>query len=183
MVLLLWFCFATPESWIEAFFSPLTFRALQAEPVRPREPLFIMPVPVIESDMPPPSEAERKPEEEFPETWRPEFAWWNAAWQLHIQQETARLLVPEQADSIASSLFESATVSVLLRKAERDTSFAVLMALYEMRLRERYEELKPYWETVTRSRQYREILNTGARLFDEFLLEEISVPNPDDDED
>ena len=183
MVLLLWFCFATPESWIEAFFSPLTFRALQAEPVRPREPLFIMPVPVIESDTPPPSEAERKPEEEFPETWRPEFAWWNAAWQLHIQQETARLLVPEQADSIASSLFESATVSVLLRKAERDTSFAVLMALYEMRLRERHAELKPYWETVTRSRQYREILNTGARLFGEFLLEEISVPNPDDDED
>ena len=177
LVLLL--CFTTPQSWLDALFSPSLPYSYRAESVRPPEVMSIMPVPVIEIDSEPETKEDKDHDRKTPETWRPEPAWWQAAWQIRFQDETRHLFTPEIEDSTDIAWFGSESMTTVLRDASVDTSYNNRLVLYQMRLYDHIEQFKPAWLGVARSRLYRELMNQSARLFDEFLLEEISIPNPD----
>jgi hypothetical protein len=53
------------------------------------------------------------------------------------------------------------------------------LTLLQISGQQRFDGLKPYLEMMTRNRHYRGILNQGARLFGEFLTEEIEVTETD----
>jgi len=172
--ILIAFCFAVPRHWIAAFFSPLG--PLVLPPSRAPTVLFVHPVPEIVTEEPAPGE---RTVETIPETVPQDPAWWTAAWQVHIGEQTAGLLRSAAKDSLtalAIEILDSALAA--LRRGERDTSLANRLALWQHNEREKFLRLKPYLDGLAHSRRYREVLNQEAWLFGEFLAEEISVPDP-----
>jgi hypothetical protein len=110
---------------------------------------------------------------------RQDPAWWTAAWQVRVGEQTASMLRSAARDSLtalAIKILDSALAA--LRRGERDTSLANRWALWQHTEREKFLRLKPYQEGLARSRRYREVRNQEAWLFGEFLAEEISVPDP-----
>jgi hypothetical protein len=107
--------------------------------------MSILPVPEIVIDTEPETEEAEKLERKFPETWRPEPAWWQAAWQVRVLDETRPLFTPDIEDSTDLILFGGETMTTVIRDASEDTSYNTRLVLYQMRLYDYIEEFKPAW--------------------------------------
>jgi hypothetical protein len=177
VTILLLLCFGVPSHWIKAFFSPLgTLR----EPSQPRETaLEIMPLPVIEIETPLPATEQPRQEKQVPESWRPDPAWWAAVWQMRLEATEGQLVEPDSVDTLPGMPFWLSPTIAITNDAFVDTSREHKLTLYMLRERENFVAQKSYLLGQARQRLYRDLLNTTARLYDEFLYEEISVPDPD----
>ncbi len=175
--ILLLIVFGVPDRWIEAFFSPLG--PLDLPPPGAAVVLEILPVPAIEVAPPRPRQKEREPPREVPASWNPDPQWWAAVWRLRWQEEEDALLGRSRPDSIVPLPQFLVPMVALLKEAPPDTSREMRLALYRLREQERFGVLKPYLLGRARNRLYRDLQNQAARLFGEFLYEEISVPDPD----
>lgn len=178
VTLLLLFCIGVPSRWIKAFFSPLgTLR----KPIPVADTvLYIMPYPEIEiipSELPPAKPERRR--EQVPESWRPDPAWWNAVWLSRLQVAASGEAEPVPIDTLPAMPFWLSPTVAITNDAFVDTSRAHKLTLYMLREREDFLALKPVLLGRARQRLYKDLMNTTARLYDEFLYEEISVPDPD----
>jgi hypothetical protein len=176
VTLLLALIIVTPRGWIQALFEPYALRHPPRRYGRPQ--LRLLPVPIVVSVQQ--SLAQDKAgEETIPDT-APPPVWWVDAWQAHLQLETERLFSPMAHDTVlalTTTLLAFPSVEQLL--ATPDTSLAARLELLKLRNREQFVRLKSLWWHQGWSRRYDRISNQTARLFDEFLYEEIEVPDGD----
>jgi hypothetical protein len=178
LALLLAAVFLIPASWFEALFSPLALPTA-AELERQRRPvLYLLPVPIIETV----DEVALPTDEEEKERPAPPATWWHAAWQSYLGGRSRQQLMPTLPDSTFRLLRDVLQTSASLRAgilAEPDSSLAARLALWRMNNRQQFDQVRDYLLGSAYRANYEKILNQAARLYDDWLFEEIEVPDAD----
>ena len=168
--------FLLPRSWINAFFSPLSF----IEPLEPEQAptwMIILPPPPVEivSDhqlVPPvpPSDPAR------PETHR-DPDWWSQGWRVRTMPDTPATESQASADSVAILLTALGVARDFMTRARPDSVMASRLFVMQVEDSFRFDELKPYLEAMARSRDYADIMSRAADMYDNFLATEIMTPD------
>jgi hypothetical protein len=168
-----------PRSWIRSFFSPLDRSHWIATP--PSRPLLrLLSVPVLIPELEESSEPEQstRETETMPETLSP--AWWDAAWDVRLATETARLLTLAPADTAPGDLLAllgATRLEDLL--AQPDSSLANRLTLLRLRNLEAFEQARGFLKAHTFGRRWHNILRQADRIHGEDQLQEPEVPAAD----
>ena len=168
--------FLLPQSWIDAFFSPLSLvERLQRE--RGPEWLVILPpLPVeVVSDHQPETPAPR-PDPARPQVHR-DPDWWARGWRIRTSP-VAPVVVPRAAaDSVAILLAALGVERDFMSRARPDSVLASRLFLMQLEDSFRFDEMKPYLGAMTRARAYADIMSRVADMYDDFLATEIMTPD------
>ncbi len=179
VVLFLATVFLVPESWIDAFFSPLSLvERLEREQVT--QWTVILPPPVVEEvpDHQLPAETPRGPQRRTTEHLDPD--WWTRGWivkafPLNTDPDLRRTTAA--ADSVAILLTALGVERDFLRRTRPDSLLASRLFLLQVEDSFKFDELKPYLSAMARSRDYADILSRAADMYDHFLAQEIMTPD------
>ena len=169
--------FLVPGHWYRLLFAPTElYRSLAAGSPPPRL-IRLMPVPEVVTE-PLADERELPEAETIPDTLPTEPDWWTSGWQARLEEETEQLLDRSEPDSLAALARElvAGSPDIIRLLAERDSSLATRLQLLKIHNEQEFARVKSLLRGRYRAAEYRKILNQGARLFDEFLEEEIDVP-------
>ena len=166
--------FFTPDAWIDWFMNPRdSVRLADGRAVRPW--LVLVPPPVIEVIRAPTVEpVDRRP----PGEPAPEMAdWWRRGWRIRVAETASRDLRPSAEDSTRYLLTSLGLAPDLARRARPDSILAARLILLRRQESYRFDELKPYFEAMTRARAYADLHSRVADMYDNFLAQEIMVPD------
>jgi len=169
--------FLVPRSWIEFFFSPLTFPAAEADS-RPAAWLTLIPPPEIEVAMQPPLRED--PEPPGPVTELPEYvdpAWWTEGWRVRTVEAARTVARTTAEDSVQVLMARLGVPGDIISRVNPDSLLASRLLLMRREDSFAFDELKPYFTAVSRSRAYADIMSRAADMYDEFLQSEIIVPD------
>ncbi len=171
-----WF---TPASWIQAL---LSLRQLEftERTVRPAwlEIQNFEPVTQVRWE-PEPDDPERK--DELPVADIP-ADWWQNAWRIHLAEDTAGLLQSAPLDTTPAYILDLvAPATDLLAATTPDSSLALQLALIMAadQLHAGLSGMKAMLRQITHARALRDINSRAAQMFDEPMLGEIIVTDPD----
>ena len=164
--------FLVPQSWLDAFFSPLDLQPDDGLK-QPRPWLVLVPPPeVIAQDRrappPPPLPAPSEP---------PVADWWTRSWRVRVADDLAASLRPTPEDSsrvVLDALGLPTNLAMLVRP---DSLLAARLLIMRREDGFRFDELKPYLQAMTRAAAYRDIQARAADMFDDFLHQDIIVPD------
>lgn len=172
MGLLLAGVFLVPQSWMDAFFSPLDLRPDDGRE-RPRPWLVLVPPPevaVLDRSAPPPPP--------LPAAIEPPAAdWWARGWRVRVADDLAEGLRPTPEDSsrvVLDALGLPTNLAMLVRP---DSLLAARLLIMRREDGFRFDELKPYLQAMTRAAMYRDIQARAADMYDDFLHQDIIVPD------
>ena len=170
--LLLSAIFLVPRAWISFFFSPLDLE--RYAPQERADPwLVLLPPPevtVVPTVPASPVEPLRGPEPPPPD-------WWTTGWRVRIATAHERGFTAT-ADDSAHVLLEALHLSGdLSRLARPDSVIAARLLLLRREDSLRFDELKPYLHALSRARIYRGIQARKADMYDDFLNQDIIVPD------
>ncbi|MBU8870205.1 MAG: hypothetical protein KOO60_04930 [Gemmatimonadales bacterium] len=166
-----------PHSWIDFFFSPLSLN-FSEEQSRPSDWLAILPPPAIRviSDPAEPKPRRIEPEpEELPQWDNP--AWWREGWRIRTEIEFTPTPAPTSRDSVAVLLTELGIGQDLLTMVRPDSLLAIRLHMLKLEDSYKFDELKPYLSAMTRADAMRDIQSRAADMYDDFLRQEIMVPD------
>ena len=164
----------TPRSWIDSFLAPHgPGHRFDREPPRPW--LVLMPPPEIVVRSVPPGRAPVVPLE-LPEP-PPVAAWWRAGWRIRVAATPLRSPRPTPVDSAHFLLQSLGLDRELAVRTRPDSLLAIRLLLLQREDAYRFDELKPYFEAMTRARAYADIQSRAADMYDDFLAGEIMVPD------
>jgi hypothetical protein len=175
--LLLGVVFLVPASWIEAFFSPLSFTE-RMERQRAGPWLAIMPPPVVESvtdrePVPPAAD----PEEDPPVDHR-DPDWWSRGWVIQATPRGSQDNSGKAADDSVTILLAALGVERdFMARARPDSVLAARIFLLQVEDSFRFDEMKPYLTAMARARDYADIMSRAADMYDDFLRQEIMTPD------
>ena len=168
--------FLLPQSWINAFFSPLSLiERLEREQapawmvILPPPPVEIVPdhqsVPPAPASDPARPEIHRDPD------------WWSQGWRVRTTPDIPAAGRQAAADSVTILLAALGVARDFMTRARPDSVMA--SRLFVMRVEDsfRFDELKPYLEAMARSRDYADIMSRAADMYDNFLATEIMTPD------
>jgi hypothetical protein len=166
----------TPRAWITWFLTPRDMSRL-AERETPAPWLTLLPPPVVE--IAPPPRPERRTEPPPPDTGpRPDADWWREGWRIRIAAAVGPSLQPTPEDSVRYLLTSLGLETDLVMRARPDSVMAVRLILLERESSFRFDELKPYFQAMTRARAYADLQSRVADMYDHFLASEIMAPDP-----
>jgi len=164
----------TPDSWIDWFLDsrdihgPDHDRAAQPWLVLlPPPELEVTPAPIVER-------VERQP----PADPVPDVAdWWRRGWRIRVA-DTARVQPRSTPEDSARYLLTSLGLAAdLPQRARPDSILASRLLLMQREESYRFDELKPYFAAMTRARAYADLYSRVASMYDNFLAQEIIVPD------
>ncbi len=168
--------FFLPQSWIDAFFSPLSLVERLEREQGPRWMVILPPPPVeVVSDHQQETPAPRL-DSARPETHR-DPDWWSRGWRIRTVPEPPSAGVRAAADSVAILLAALGVERDFMTRARPDSVMAVRLFLMQVEDSFRFDELKPYLSAMTRSRAYADIMSRAADMYDDFLATEIMTPD------
>jgi len=168
--------FLLPQSWINAFFSPLSLvERLEREP--PPEWMIILPPPPVEvvSDHHPEPLTPR-PDPARPKTHR-DPDWWSRGWRVMTAPDTPAAGPQAPADSVVILLAALGVERDFMTRVRPDSVLASRLFLMQVEDSFKFDELKPYLEAMARSRDYADIMSRAADMYDDFLATEIMTPD------
>ena len=164
--------FLVPQSWFDAFFSPLDLGADDGR-TKPRPWLVLVPPPqvaVLDRGTPP-----APPEPAPPE---PATAdWWTRGWRVRVAEDLAAGLSPTPEDSSRVVLDALGLPTDLAMLVRPDSLLAARLLIMRREDGFRFDELKPYLQAMTRAAMYRDIQARAADMYDDFLHQDIIVPD------
>jgi hypothetical protein len=166
--------FLLPASWIRHFFSPLPL-AVERTDRAARRWLVVLPPPELEpvgrheQDPPPPA---RQPRRDFQDP-----RWWQEGWRIRQDDAATRLLAVAPTDSLEILLNVLGLEREFMMQARPDSILAAKLLLLAVEESFNFDELKPLWQGVARSRAYADILSRAADMYGEHLQSEIMVPD------
>ena len=164
----------TPPSWIDRFLAPHDpGRRFDREPPRPW--LVLTPPPEIEVEIAPPRRSPATPETR-PEP-LPLAAWWRAGWRTRIAAAPLRSPRPTPVDSARFLLQSLGLDRAMAVRSRPDSLLAIRLLMLQRADSYRFDELRPYFEAMTRARAYADIQSRAADMYDDFLAGEIMVPD------
>jgi hypothetical protein len=175
-LLLVWSLFLlVPERWLEPGGRTRGQEETSADPNRrtwltlfpPPEILIEEPAPEIPEELPPPI-----PEQHFQDA-----HWWTEGVRIAAQTAVVRDLRPSPRDSVTFFLEQLGVGVGLLDMVRPDSVLAARLVLLQRENQLQFEELKPYYQAVTRSRDYADVLSRAADMYGDFLQQEIMVPD------
>ncbi len=174
VVLLLTFTLGMPRSWIDSFLSRHDpGRWSDAKASRPW--LVLLPPPVVEVVPLRRAEPAEVPPRNEPV---PEVAdWWREGWRIRIAETVRGDLRPSAEDSTRYLLTSLGLAPDLAQRARPDSILAARLILLRRQESFRFDELKPYFEAMTRARAYADLHSRAADMYDNFLAQEIMVPD------
>ncbi len=167
--------FLIPSSWIDFFFSPLSLD-FTAESKNRALWLEIQPPPEIEETKEPIETEPNLPKPEQNLEWE-NPAWWQDGWKIKTQLESNRALAPSARDSVGVVLAALGIGESLLTAVRPDSLLAVRLHMLKLEDSFKFDELKPYLRAMTRSDAMRDIQSRAADMYDDFLRQEIMVPD------
>lgn len=105
--------------------------------------------------------------------------WWEEAWRVQAEVAVGRdlPLAASADDSVTVLLAELGVGADFLQTVRPDSLLAARLTLLRVEDSFRFDELKPYFSAVTRSRAYADILSRAADMYDEHLQSQIMVPH------
>lgn len=105
--------------------------------------------------------------------------WWEDGWAVSTTTDQSLFAptVPTPDDTLQLLLTELGLGVDFMTRARPDSVLAARLFLLQLEDGFRYEELKPYFESVTRARTYADINARAADMYDEPLSQEIQVPD------
>ncbi len=166
-----------PRSWLSFLLAPRDLIE-QYETAAPDHWLVLVPPPVIEVIIP---ETDELPEPETPPppTLHHDPRWWQDGWAAVTANDQALFapVVPTLTDTLQLLLTELGLGVDSITQARPDSLLAARLFLLQLEDGFRYEELKPYFESVTRARTYADINSRAADMYDEPLAQDIVVPD------
>lgn len=177
LVLFLGVVFLVPESWIAAFFSPLSL-AERLEREKQAAWMVILPPPPVEMvpdhetapDEPPPVDEQPAPHLD------PD--WWTRGWRIRVDPEV-RLQESRAAarDSVEILLTALGVERDFMTRARPDSVLAARLFILQVEDSFRFDEMKPYLSAMARSRAYADIMSRAADMYDDFLGSQIMTPD------
>ncbi len=177
-LLLVWCLFALiPESWLELGKDRLAMGQGRDLCLRPDWMVLAPPIEILKEDrpLPPPREKPKTPEPQPSHDPR----WWTEGYRLVTTTAVGQDLLPDPAprDSVAVFLERLGVGQDLLTLVKPDSVLAARLILLQREDQMGFDELKPYFQAVTRSRAYADILSRAADMYGDFLQQEIIVPD------
>ena len=174
VVLLLGAVFFIPRAWIQSFFSPLDLSDPEALHRRSAW-MTILPPPAVQvarPEEPPPVERDdrRRPPREDPR-------WWTQGWAIRRESERADDLAPAPPDSADQLLSALGLGKDFMTRVRPDSVLASRLLILRQEDSFRFDELKPYFEAMTRAHDYADMMSRAADMYDEHLASEIMVPD------
>lgn len=167
--------FLLPQSWIDAFFSPLSLvERMEREQVP--EWIVILPPPVEIVPDHWPETTVLPPDPVRPESHR-DPDWWSRSWRVLTAPDNSEAEVRASADSVSILLVALGVERDFMTRARPDSVLAARLFLMQVEDSFRFDELKPYLENMARSRAYADILSRAADMYDNFLATEIMTPD------
>ena len=172
ITLLAGFVLWTPRSWIAGFFSPLDLE----RPGRRETPapwLVLLPPPEVTVVSAPPAEPDLAAPPPPPRA----ADWWSRGWRIRVGAARDQDFAPTSEDS-AHVLLQALHLDRNLDRLVRpDSVIAVRLLLLQREESLRFDELKPYLSAMARARAYRDIQARAADMYDDFLRQQIIVPD------
>ncbi len=168
--------FLLPQSWINAFFSPLSLvERMEREP-HP-EWMVILPPPQVE--IVPDLHTETSPPQPDPTSPKPhrDPDWWFRGWRVLAAPDTPVARPQAPADSVAILLTALGVERDFMARVRPDSVMASRLFLMQVEDSFKFDELKPYLEAMARSRDYADIMSRAADMYDDFLATEIMTPD------
>ncbi|MCK9995676.1 MAG: hypothetical protein KAH56_05260 [Candidatus Krumholzibacteria bacterium] len=168
--------FLLPQSWIDAFFSPLSLVERLEREQHP-EWMVILPPPPVE--MVPDHHTESsppKPDPTSPEHHR-DPDWWSRGWRVMTTTDSPAVRSQAPADSVAILLTALGVERDFMTLVRPDSVMASRLFLMQVEDAFKFDELKPYLEAMARSRDYADIMSRAADMYDDFLATEIMTPD------
>ena len=168
--------FLLPQSWINAFFSPLSLLE-RLEREQPPAWMVILPPPPVEivpdhQSIPPvsPSDPVRPKRHRDPD-------WWSQGWRVRTTPDTPAAGSKTSADSVGILLVALGVERDFMARARPDSVMASRLILMQVEDSFQFDELKPNLEAMARSRDYADIMSRAADMYDNFLATEIMTPD------
>jgi len=164
---------ATPRAWL-GFLLADGSGLQEGAPREARPWLVLQPPPEIETvpareELPlPPREQPAPP---------PPADWWREGWRIRIADASREDLAPTADDSVAYLLETLGLPRDLVMRARPDSLTAAHLLLLAREESYRFDELKPYFAAVARSRAFADIQSRKADMYDDHLGSEIMVPD------
>ncbi len=166
--------FLLPQSWIDAFFSPLSLVERLEREQAPRW-MVIIPPPPVES-VPDEYPATRLPDPALTKPHR-DPDWWSRGWRVMTAADTPAFRKKASADSVAILLTALGVERDFMTRVRPDSVLASRLFLMQVEDSFNFDELKPYLEAMARSRDYADIMSRAADMYDNFLATEIMTPD------
>ena len=169
--------FLVPESWISAFFSPLSL-AERMERARETSWMVIQPPPPVEmvSDLDPELPQPETPEDPPPPHEDPD--WWSRGWMIQASPEAvAPRASLATGDSVAILLAALGVERDFMTRARPDSVLAARLFILQVEDSFKFDELKPYLTAMARARDYADIMSRAADMYDDFLGSQIMTPD------
>ncbi|MCP4572325.1 MAG: hypothetical protein GY838_08215 [bacterium] len=162
----------TPRSWL-GFLLPTDAELRERNSRRDRPWLVLQPPPEIETapvreDEPPlPSPSEPPPPAD----------WWREGWRVRVAAATREALAPTADDSVTYLIETLGLPRDLHLRVRPDSVLAARLVLLRREESFRFDELKPYFQAVARSRLHSDMQSRKAAMYDDHLGAEIMVPD------
>jgi hypothetical protein len=166
--------FLLPQSWIDAFFSPLSL-VERLERQQATRWMVIMPPPPVES-VPDHHPVTRLPDTTDPKPHR-DPDWWSQGWRVMTAPDSPTARPQASADSVAILLTALGVERDFMTRIRPDSVLASRLFLMQVEDSFRFDELKPYLEAMAKSRDYADIMSRAADMYDNFLATEIMTPD------
>lgn len=165
-----------PVGWLASLF-PDPGRGAGGQAARPAR--WITVLPPVEIVARPDSRPDPPPPRREPPPSPGDPRWWDEAWRVRTEVRVVRDLRPAAtADDSVAVLLEQLGVGIdFLRTVRPDSLLAARLTLLQVEDSFRFDELKPYFSAVTRSRAYADILSRAADMYDDHLQSQIMVPD------
>lgn len=173
LALLLGGVLGTPRSWL-GFLLPTVAQLRERDSRGGRPWLVLQPPPEIETvperkEAPPPPPP--RPEPPLPADW------WREGWRIRVADTASETLVPTADDSVAYLIETLGLPRDLHLRARPDSLLEARFILMAREESFRFDELKPYFDAVARSRNYADIQSRKADMYDNHLGSVIMVPD------
>ena len=107
----------------------------------------------------------------------PAADWWTRGWRVRVADDLAVGLRPTAEDSsrvVLDALGLPTNLAMLVRP---DSLLAARLLIMRREDGFRFDELKPYLQAMTRAAMYRDIQARAADMYDDFLHQDIIVPD------
>lgn len=165
----------TPDAWIRWFLGSGRSTSLN-EGAPPRPWLVLVPPPQVEVTDPQLDEPDRR-QPPPPRPAPPVADWWREGWRIRIAASAEVSPRPSPEDSARYFLATLGVPRELPDRARPDSVLAARLLLLGREESYRIDELKPYFEAMTRARAYADLYSRVADMYDNFLAQEIIVPD------
>ena len=165
-----------PEGWLTIGRDREAGRGRYA---REAPPAWLVLAPPPEIQIEEVAELRDKEDPAIPEPPPSDPRWWTRGWRVVTEEAVGRDLRPAPAavDSVAIFLEHLGVGSDLLSQVRPDSVLAARLILLQRENQMRFDELKPYYQAVTRCEAYSDILSRAADMYGDFLQQEIMVPD------